>query len=236
MAMSGAHDWTIDIERKGLPELKQIYGSTAGPTMSSPSASRSSATTTTASRGKLMYEWFNAHLGLGHKIAHRRGRTSGPSSRRTVHVFDAKHPRPADAGGHQGPPRKEITAVAKTSLPSCSQRRRGLPHYREVVGTAARVMLDNADLPDPEPIDVGMTAHDDLERRNGAIKGIAVRSDDKTKLPWVLLRPKRSAARPSCGSTERESRTSSAPTASRPGRGAKAARRGQRGRLGSICF
>ena len=26
LAMSGANDWTIDIERKGLPELKQIYG------------------------------------------------------------------------------------------------------------------------------------------------------------------------------------------------------------------
>src|ERR1700685_523655 len=25
LAMSGAHDWTIDIETKGLPELKQIY-------------------------------------------------------------------------------------------------------------------------------------------------------------------------------------------------------------------
>ncbi len=49
-------------------------------------------------------------------------------------------------------------------------------------------MLD-AGVPDPDVIDLGTTSQDDLEGGVHLLKGIAARSDDNTKLPWVLLRP-----------------------------------------------
>ena len=63
LAMSAANDWTIEIEKKGLPELKQLYTTARRPrTRSRPSAGPSSGTTTTRCRREMMYAWFNKHL------------------------------------------------------------------------------------------------------------------------------------------------------------------------------
>jgi dienelactone hydrolase len=187
LAMSGAHDWTIDIEKKGLPELKQIYSLYGNADNVYAKCFRQFGHNYNRVSREMMYEWFNSHLKLGQKspIVEQDFQPVDPKD---LTVFDADHPRPADAKP-AAELRKDMTAIAtKQFAEMLPKDKAGVERYREVVGTAARVMLD-AGAPEPDAVDVGTTSQSDLDGGGRLLKGIAVRSDDKTKLPWVLLQP-----------------------------------------------
>jgi hypothetical protein len=187
LAMSGAHDWTIDIETKGLPELKQVYALYGRADDVTAKCFRQFGHNYNRVSRQMMYEWFDSHLKLGHKSPIVE-EDFWPIDPKDLSVFDEKHPRPADAKSATEL-RKEMTAIAKKQFAELLPKdQAGLARYRQVVGTAVRVMLD-AGLPDPDVIDVGTASQSDLEGGVHLLKGIAVRSDDNTKLPWVLLRP-----------------------------------------------
>jgi hypothetical protein len=134
---------------------------------------------------ELMENWFNAHFNLGHKSPVAEQDFS-PIDPKDLSVFDAEHPRPADA---KTTPelRKEMTATEKEQFAALVPKdKAGLAHYREVVGGAARVLLD-APVTDLDVIDTGVTGQEELDGIH-LLKGIVARSDDNTKLPWVLLR------------------------------------------------
>jgi dienelactone hydrolase len=185
LAMSGAHDWTIDIEKKGLPELKQIYGFYGqADNVHAKCFPQFGHNYNNVSR-ELMENWFNAHFNLGHKSPVAEQDFS-PIDPKDLSVFDAEHPRPADA---KTTPelRKEMTATEKEQFAALVPKdKAGLAHYREVVGGAARVLLD-APVTDLDVIDTGVTGQEELDGIH-LLKGIVARSDDNTKLPWVLLR------------------------------------------------
>ncbi len=66
-----------------------------------------------------------------------------------------------------------MTATAKKQFAELVPKdKAGLDRYRQVVGTAARVMLDSG-LPDPETVDVGLTGQEDVEGNGHFFKGIA---------------------------------------------------------------
>ncbi len=188
LGMSAAHDWTIDIERKGLPELKQVYGLYGqSDNVFAKCFPQFGHNYNQVSR-EMMYNWFNAHLNLGRRepIVEEDFWPIDPSELR---VFDKQHPRPADAKDAQEL-RKYLTGVAESQFSALlPQDAAGVEHYRQVVGTAARVML-NAEPPassDWRENPLGTTRLDDGTE---VITGRALRSDDKTQLPWILLRPK----------------------------------------------
>jgi hypothetical protein len=187
LAMSGARDWTIDIERKGLPELKQIYALYGRADDVYAKCFRQFGHNYNRVSRTLMYEWFNVHLNLGHKSPIVE-EDFWPLEANEMTVFDAEHPRPADALP-AAELRNRMTAVAKRQFADLLPKdKAGVAHYREIVGTAARVMLD-AHIPDPDAIDIGTIGQEDLDGGLHLVKGIAVRSDEHTKLPWVLVRP-----------------------------------------------
>jgi dienelactone hydrolase len=187
LAMSGARDWTIDIERKGLPELKQIYALYGQDDNVHAKCFRQFGHNYNRVSRQMMYDWFNSHLNLGQKSPVVE-QDFWPIDPKDLTVFDADHPRPADAKS-AAELRKDMTAVAtKQFAELLPHDKAGVERYRDVVGTAARVMFD-ASVPDPEAIEVGTTFQGDLEGGTHILKGIAVRSDDQTRLPWVLLSP-----------------------------------------------
>jgi hypothetical protein len=187
LAMSGARDWTIDIETKGLPELKQVYALYGNADNVQAKCFRQFGHNYNRVSRQMMYEWFNAHLQLGQKSPIVE-QDFWPVDPKDLTVFDAEHPRPADAKS-AAELRKDMTAVAKQQFAEVLPKGKdGVERFREVVGTAARVMFD-ADVPDPGTVEVGTTFQGDLEGGTHILKGIAVRSDDQTRLPWVLLRP-----------------------------------------------
>jgi hypothetical protein len=188
MAMSAANDWTIDIERKGLPELKQVYGLYGeSDNVFAKCFPQFGHNYNQVSR-EMMYNWFNAHLNLGKQklIVEEDFWPIDPDELR---VFDEKHPQPGDAkDAHQL--REYLTDVAdKQFAQLLPENAAGLDHYREVVGTAARVML-NAEPPNSSDWRENPLRTTRLDDGTELITGRAMRSDDKTQLPWILLRPK----------------------------------------------
>ncbi len=189
LAMSGAHDWTIDIERKGLPELKHIYGFYGESDNVFARCFPQFAHNYNQVAREMMYGWFNAHLGLDRKapIVEADFQPIEPDN---LHVYDKEHPQPTDAKDTKAL-RDYLTGVADKQFAELLPKdAAGLPHYREVVGTAARVMLNNAEPPaSADWRKIRCTRRGSTTGPNSS-KVAPSRSDDKTQLPWILLRPK----------------------------------------------
>ena len=96
LGMTGADDWTKEIETKGLPELKalyKLYG--AEDKVMARCFPQFKHNYNQVSR-EVMYNWFNKHLNLGQKepVTEKPFTPVPPAE---LSVFDAKHPRPKDA-------------------------------------------------------------------------------------------------------------------------------------------
>jgi hypothetical protein len=62
----GANDWTVDIERQGLPELRHIYELQGAPSDAVEARWHDSEHNYNARSRAQMYRFFNQHLELGH--------------------------------------------------------------------------------------------------------------------------------------------------------------------------
>ena len=144
LAMSGADDWTINIENKGLPELKLIYGLYDKADLVNAKTFRQFPHNYNQVAREMMYAWFKKHLGLGLPEPIRE-RDFQPVPPAELSVYDASHPVPADALDSAGL-KAYFTRVAdeqfKALLPNDAA---GIDEYRRVVGTAARVMFDGGE-------------------------------------------------------------------------------------------
>src|SRR5262245_30412320 len=67
LAMSGANDWTIDIETKGLPELKKLYALYGAEDRVLAKCFPQFGHNYNQVSREVMYNWFNKHLQLGQK-------------------------------------------------------------------------------------------------------------------------------------------------------------------------
>jgi dienelactone hydrolase len=140
LGMSGAHDWTIDIETKGLPELKatyRLYG--AEDRVMARCFPQFQHNYNQVSR-EVMYNWFNKYLQLGQPEPVVE-KAFVPVPPRELSVYDEQHPRPADATGAEGL-RKYMTEASDrqitTLIPKDEASRKEFHH---IVGTALRVMI-----------------------------------------------------------------------------------------------
>jgi hypothetical protein len=187
LAMNGAHDWTIDIETKGLPEMRQVYGLYGNADLVRAKCFPQFGHNYNRLAREMMENWFNEHLNLGAKTPIVE-QDFWPVDPKDLAVFDQAHSRPADA--KSAPElRKYLTAVAERQFAELLPKNAaGLPRYREVIGTAARVLFDGG-IPDPESIESEMGGPTELEGDVTLYKGIQTRSDDHTQIPWVILRP-----------------------------------------------
>ena len=162
MALSGANDWTIDIETKGLPELKQIYGLYLKPELVHAKTYPQFDHNYNQVSRELMYAWFNQHLklGLAEPIEERDFTPVPPAE---LSVYDAEHPVPGDAADAAGL-KDYLTRNSDDQFAALLPKDpAGVPKYRSVVGAAARVMLDRG-LPSPdEVVDVSPLAQADKD-------------------------------------------------------------------------
>lgn len=141
MALSGADDWTIRIETHGLPELKQVYALyDASPLVDAHTWAEFPHNYNQRSR-EMMYDWFNEHLGLGLESPVQQG-DFWPVPPDDLAVFDESHPRPGDAldaAALRSEFRREHESWLQGLVPRTEAE---FAEYRDVIGTAARVMLD----------------------------------------------------------------------------------------------
>lgn len=185
LAMSAANDWTIDIETKGLPELRQIYSLYGqGDAVAAKCWPQFGHNYNQVAR-EMMYNWFNKHLDLG--IAGTIKESDfWPVPPADLSVYDERHPIPSEAGDAEEL-KEYLATVSKDQFAALLPKdARGLDEYRRLVGTAARVMLDD-----------GLVANGDLESEPdvtpgdeySTMKGLFVRKETGEKIPYLALLP-----------------------------------------------
>lgn len=145
LGMSGAEDWTREIETKGLPELQALYKMLGAPDNVMAKAYRQFGHNYNQVSRELMYNFFNKHLKLGQKEPVKE-QPFVPVPPNELRVFDAEHPLPGDGvdakgvrAWWSGQSEKSLQALLPTDA-------RSLANFRETLGTGLRVMVD-ADLP-----------------------------------------------------------------------------------------
>jgi len=139
VAMTGADDWTVDIETRGYPELRKLYALLGAPDNVLARYRKFPHNYNLPSR-MMMYQWFNQHLQLG--ISQISERPYTPLTRDEATVFTPDHPAPpktADAEvtmlrGLDAASRQQIAAL----LPKSAD---GMTEFRRVVGGALEVMI-----------------------------------------------------------------------------------------------
>jgi dienelactone hydrolase len=140
LGMSGAKDWTVDLETKGLPQLKALYKLYNAEDLVAGKVWPQFGHNYNQLAREMMYGWFNKHLKLGHAepIAEQ---PFVPASLEDLHVYDDQHPLPPDAVGADEL-RKYLTESASKQLTALKPKdAASLVEYRRVYGTALRVMI-----------------------------------------------------------------------------------------------
>lgn len=136
-AMTGANDWTREIEHKGLPELKQVYRLYGAEDNVAAKYYPFGHNYNQVSR-EMMYGWLNRHLKLGYPEPVVE-KPFVPVPPKELSVFDEQHPLPKDATNAEGL-RKHLTATSDKQLAELAKKPE---EYRRVVGTALRVIVND---------------------------------------------------------------------------------------------
>lgn len=137
-AMSGADDWTIEIESKGLPELKQVYALYGQADRVLAKAFPQFKHNYNQVSREVMYNWFNEHLHLGIAGPVKQSDFE-PLSREEMSVFNEEHPLPADALDSAAL-REMMVQEDQAEFESWLQL--DLNAYRQIVAKAVDIMLD----------------------------------------------------------------------------------------------
>jgi dienelactone hydrolase len=186
LGMSGANDWTKEIETKGLPELKalcKLYG--AEDRVMAKCYPQFGHNYNQVSR-ELMYDWFNKHLHLGLSEPVKE-KPFVPVPPKELSVFDEQHPRPMDAAdvnalrhGMTEASDKQLAAIHPKDAAS-------LAGFRHIVGTALRVMIHDQ-LPLLGEVEVTTAGEQDLDRAH-IRKLLLGRKGKGEQIPAVLVSP-----------------------------------------------
>jgi dienelactone hydrolase len=151
LAMSGANDWTVDIERKGLPELKALYKLYGQTDLVTAKCWPMFEHNYNQPAREMMYDWFNKHLQLG-QASPVEEKPFKPIPPAELSVFDKDHPRPQDSAP-AARLREYLTGVSNKQVDALKTADATEPDtFRKVVGPALRVMMAS-ELPRPRQVE-----------------------------------------------------------------------------------
>ncbi len=139
IAMTGADDWTVEIETKGLPELKKHFAMLGVPDNVNAKYFKFPHNYNHPSR-MMMYEFFNRTLNLGVKeIVEREYK---PLTREEATVFDAQHVAPAKSEETEVAILRSMDAASRKQIDALTPHdAAGLVEYKRVIGGALDVMI-----------------------------------------------------------------------------------------------
>ncbi|MEX0700849.1 MAG: hypothetical protein WD069_02025 [Planctomycetales bacterium] len=160
-AMSGADDWTIAIETKGLPELQQVYALYGERDKVNAKAFPQFKHNYNGVAREMMYTWFNQHLNLG-KESPVVERDFVPVPPKELSVWDAEHPKPAN-GKNVAELRQYLTQLNDEQYAALLPKtKEDVGKYKEVVGQAARAMF--GEVPDRRSVRIERVSHPAQDR------------------------------------------------------------------------
>ncbi len=186
MAMSGADDWTVAIETRGLPELKQIYGLYGESENVEAKAYPQFPHNYNSVAREMMYRWLKQHLHLPADTPVTE-RPFTPLTVAEMTVFDESHPMPKDFAGVDEL-RSEMTKIEidqfKDLLRNLEQPD-GWAKYRDVVEPAAMVLLGER-----EPA-LDVQSKDEFVPQGASVvlKGLAESKQRGTRVPYLAIMP-----------------------------------------------
>jgi dienelactone hydrolase len=198
LGMSGAKDWTEEIETKGLPELKSLYRLYGAEDKVFAKAHLEFGHNYNQVSREMMYNWFNKHLKLGlpEAVAEQPFVPVPPAE---LSVYDEQHPRPKDAANAERL-RQYMTEASDKQIDALRPKdAASLKEFRRITGAALRVMIHD-DLPNPQDVEVreagekverdGLVWRRYLLSRKGADEaipaiGLKGKEFDGTVIVWV---------------------------------------------------
>jgi len=151
LAMTGANDWTREIETKGLPELKAVYKLYGAEDRVTAKHFSFEHNYNQVSR-EMMYNWFNKYLNLG-LTGPVVEKPFVPVPPKELSVYDEEHPRPRDAATADRLRQYMAEASDKQIAVLRPKDADSLKEFRRVVGTALRVVIQD-ELPKPGDVEV----------------------------------------------------------------------------------
>jgi dienelactone hydrolase len=187
LAMTGADDWTIDIKRKGLPELKalyKLYG--AEDRVLARCFPQFKHNYNQVSR-EVMYNWFNKYLKLGQSdpVVEKPFKPVPPKE---LSVYDETHPRPADSVDAERL-RQYMTEQSDKQIAALLPKdAKSLAEYRRIFGAALRAMVHD-ELPDADEVEE--IRQGEMEKHDGySSRGFFLtRKGQNERIPAVGLLP-----------------------------------------------
>jgi dienelactone hydrolase len=197
LGMTGANDWTVEIETKGLPELKALYKLHGAEDKVMARCFRQFGHNYNQVSREVMYNWFNKHLKLG-QAEPVVEKPFQPISPKDLSVFDAQHPLPKDAIDADRL-RNYLTETSDKQINALMPKdETSLREYRRVIAPALRVMIGGG-LPRAEEVEAtavgkqtahGVTWQRLLLRRRGSgeqVPAVLVHGKDfdGTMVVWV---------------------------------------------------
>ncbi len=185
LAMSGADDWTLGIERTGLPELKALYRLLGAEDRVLARCFPQFKHNYNQVSREVMYNWFNKHLQLGlpEPVVER---SFEPVPPKELSVFDEQHPRPKDGVDAAGL-RKYLSESSQRQLDTLLPKDgAGLAEFRRVLGSALRVLINDR-LPQTHAIEAKANGS---ERQEGVQwrRLLLGRKGQGEQIPAVLVR------------------------------------------------
>jgi dienelactone hydrolase len=180
-AMTGADDWTNEIETRGLPELKKVYALYGAQDRVHAKYAPFPHNYNQVSR-EMMYDWLNKHLQLGlpEPVVEK---PFTPVPPKELVVFDESHPRPKDASDATAV-RKYLTDSAEEQLAELARRPE---EFRKVVRQALEALVVDR-LPDkavPAPGSFKTLKGDGFEVHHSLL----TRPDSSAQVPTIGIIP-----------------------------------------------
>jgi len=196
LGMTAANDWTLEMEKKGLPDLARLYAMLGAPGQVSLATFPQFGHNYNSVSRTVMYGWLNRHLGLGFDEPVLE-RDYEPLRREEASVWDAGHPPPAgDAVGdaHERAVLEWMTADARARLGGLMPADPvGRAEFRRVVGGAFDVILGR------RLEDTGVVAFDATATRPAGDATLTLgrlrNEDHGEELPVLFLEPAGKASR-----------------------------------------
>jgi dienelactone hydrolase len=186
LGMTGAHDWTINIEKHGLPELKALYKLYGAEDMVLARCFPEFEHNYNQVSREVMYSWLNKHLQLGLKepVAEQPFKPVPPKD---LAVYDHGQ-RPEDEV-NAVKLRQYLTEASDKQMLALQPKDGARPdEYRRIVGTALRVMIQD------RPGAADAEAKSDLRAapfKNGVMMSrfLLGRKDEGDRVPALVLSP-----------------------------------------------
>lgn len=187
IGMTGANDWTREIETKGLPELKQHYTMLGIPDRVEAKYYDFEHNYNVVSR-TMMYEFFNKHFNLG-ATGPIQEKDFQPLTKDELTVWNAEHPKPAMDVDHEIAFLKALEADSNKQIQALTPKNaETLAEYRRVVGGALAVMIGRG-LPQPGAVEVQYTGATDKGTHSEVATRIRYHANGE-ELPAVALIPR----------------------------------------------